>query len=442
MKRIALVLAATIAAAIVLGWLTSRGFFGQLHDGGQITTEPRDAERVDERLERQVSSGLRGPGEKQILFGDLHAHTTFSFDAFNMSLPSFQGEGAHPPADACDFARFCSGLDFWSINDHAEGLTSRQWNETKRMVRACNDVAGNPADPDLVTFLGWEWTQIGATPETHYGHKNIVLLDTEEDRVPVRPIASRDRLFPGQANPYNAMMRLLMIARGGGDRGRGPYHDFARFLQERVDAPICDRGSPRSTWPLDCRESAETPRQLFTLLDQFERPYMVIPHGNTWGFYTPPLTTWDKQLADHTEPERHEPLIEIFSGHGNIEQLRSWRALDRDEDGRLRCPGPSRGYTPECWRAGEIVEGRCLETGESASECAARAAAARGHHVAAGDAGHLTVPAQKSRTGSTRASAPTATCRPTTIGPGARSSTPSRSRASTHPVHRSASASG
>src|SRR3989449_7293858 len=68
---------------------------------------------------------------KQILFGDLHVHTTFSADAFIRSLPMLQGEGAHPPADACDFARFCSGLDFWSITDHAESISPQHWRETR-----------------------------------------------------------------------------------------------------------------------------------------------------------------------------------------------------------------------------------------------------------------------------------------------------------------------
>ena len=97
-----------------------------------------------------------------------------------------QGEGAHPPADACDFARFCSGLDFWSITDHAESISPQHWRETKESVRECNAVAGDPRSPDLVTYLGWEWTQVGVGPADHYGHKNVIFRDTAEDRVPRR----------------------------------------------------------------------------------------------------------------------------------------------------------------------------------------------------------------------------------------------------------------
>ena len=62
------------------------------------------------------------------------------------SLPILQGEGAHPDADACDFARFCSSLDFWSINDHAEASSPRRWRETKEAIRLVGRLEGMITD--------------------------------------------------------------------------------------------------------------------------------------------------------------------------------------------------------------------------------------------------------------------------------------------------------
>jgi len=229
----------------------------------------------------------------------------------------------------------------------------------------------------MVTFLGWEWTQIGETPDEHYGHKNVILRDTADDFVPTRPIASRKQLFPGGENPYNGLMRAGLIAAAPGGGGRQPYHDFARYLQDRSGLPQCEKGVDVRSLPPDCQESAATPTELFDRMDEWGFPYLVIPHGNTWGFYTPPLTSWDKQLQAHRNPESHEYLIEVFSGHG----------------GTIRCPEPSDGYVPECWQAGEIIRSRCLAAGDSDEECGRRAVEARRHHATLGGSlGYLSVP--------------------------------------------------
>jgi hypothetical protein len=116
---------------------------------------------------------------------------------------------------------------------------------------------------------------------------------------------------------------------------------------------------------------------------------MVIPHGTTWGFYTPPGYLYDKSLRPDNDDPRWQPLIEVFSGHGNSEEYRAFRAAERSGDG-WTCPQPTKGFEPCCWRAGEIVRSRCENP--LSEECDARVEAARENYLRVGVAGHLTLP--------------------------------------------------
>ena len=149
---------------------------GESQNRGVIQGEALPQTALIKRQEQQLAAiasqrtvSLSERPESRILFGDLHVHTTFSPDAFIMSAPIMGGGGLRSPADACDYARYCSALDFWSINDHAEGITPRLWDETRKSIRECNDRASDPDNPDLVAFLGWEWSQVSENRAQHYG---------------------------------------------------------------------------------------------------------------------------------------------------------------------------------------------------------------------------------------------------------------------------------
>ena len=57
----------------------------------------------------------------------------------------------------------------------------------------------------------------------------------------------------------------------------------------------------------------EAPQRAFEFLDRDN--VQKAPYGTSWGFYTPPGTTFDKQLEADQRPER-QTLIEVMSGHG------------------------------------------------------------------------------------------------------------------------------
>jgi hypothetical protein len=385
LTRIALGLLIVIVALVAVVYAAGKGLFGSHEAPGEVTPEAR-SERAVARTGANVAaaaSAIGVPRPKQVLFGDLHVHTTFSFDAFMLSLPAIGGEGAHPPADACDFARFCSALDFWSINDHAFGITPEHWRETVESIRQCNEVAGNGASPDTVAFLGWEWTQVGLTPDDHYGHKNVILRHTEDERIPARPIGA----LRGQLGGPPVLRRGIWALLGG-----GRVHDLANYFAEREAEARCDPDVHVRDLPSDCMEQAATPAALFRKLDEWGHEALVIPHGTTWGFYTPPGSTWDKQLEGDMHDPKRQTLIEVYSGHGDSEVYRSFRAVEFDADGELVCPAPRSDYLPSCWRAGEIIRERCAAAGLSEEECERRAVQARAHAAAAGVAGHRTIP--------------------------------------------------
>ncbi|MCB9606109.1 MAG: DUF3604 domain-containing protein [Polyangiaceae bacterium] len=346
------------------------------------------ASAISARIENQRSL-QDTQATKQILFGDLHVHSTFSPDAFMMTLPFVGGEGAHPPADACDFARYCSGLDFFSINDHAEGITPAHWQETKEAIRQCNALAGDPENPDLVAFVGWEWTQVGLTPETHYGHKNVIFRDLADDKLPARPIAAigqgaQLRRVTGQ-NRGALLLPLIDFDR------RQRYLDLAVYMRELRDTPTCTKDVDTRQLPEDCLEETATPGELFAKLNQWGFPHLVIPHGTTWGFYTPAGYTWDKQLAPEQDDESQR-LLEVYSGHGNSEEYRDQPSVIRspEDPQKLVCPESSPGFEPCCQRAGELVRARCAD--QTSKACEQAVSEAKQNYLAAGMSGHLTLP--------------------------------------------------
>ncbi len=366
--------------------LVTNGWLGRYEAPGEVTliSQPLDVlqKRVTDQLLIKEELGIKDP--KMILFGDLHVHTTYSNDAFLLSLPMMSGEGTHPPADACNFARFCSSLDFWANTDHAEDLTQQDWQEIKDSVRQCNEAGGVSSSPDTVAFLGWEWSQIGGFGKPHFGHKNIILKGLDEDQIPTRPIAaSTGSGFLSM--PYS--VKFTLSALRPTDRR---IHDLMRFMNDGKTS-ICSPGIGVRDLPLDCKEVAPTPGLLFDKLNDWGHETVVIPHGTAWGAYTPPGTDWKQQLNEIEHDPNIQTMIEIYSGHGNSEEYRDWRSVLFDEDGKAICPKPTENYLPSCWQAGEIIKERCLAEDESLRVCNKRASVARFNYASEGTAGFATV---------------------------------------------------
>ena len=341
-----------VCAALLLVWT---GCEGRDLPAGEIAGGRRAA---------IAAQSPAGGDEKEILFGDLHVHTTYSIDAFLYGLPLFGGGGTHPPADACDFARYCSRLDFFSLNDHAEGLTGPRWRRSIESVRECNALAGDPSDPDLVAYMGWEWTQSGLMPDTHFGHKNVIFPGLADDELPARPISAL-------ADDVASRARHLWVARGAEavlSIASPPYGDFLWWVRQLATIPRCEPGVDVHDLPPDCLEGAADPAALFEKLAQWRLESLVIPHGLVWGIHAPPASTFASQLTRARHDPERQRLLEVYSGHGAGERYSQSAARADDAAARGECVPPAADYLPCCWQAGEIVRARCAQPGSPMCE--------------------------------------------------------------------------
>jgi hypothetical protein len=364
-----------------------RGWFGQERLAGTPNSKPLPFEIFKARADAE-SAAAPADDPDLILFGDLHVHTTYSTDAFMWALPMNGGNGSHPVAQACDFARFCSGLDFWAITDHAEASTPLRWQRTKEAVRQCQAVADTAASPDLISFVGFEWTQVGRLPTEHFGHKNVLFRDLDDAAIAARPIAAAGVPTQTLRTQANGLSPALPLRDWG---NRQPYFDFNRFIRNVQKVPDCDAAKPSKDLPADCFEQSATPGDLVARLESQGVKPLIIPHGSTWGFYTPPGTTWDKSLAPSERPDAFK-LIEIFSGHGNSEEFRPYQDILPSADGQTGiCPEPTKTYMPACQRAGQIIAQRCIAANIDAKECATRAERTRAAAANMGVAYHLAI---------------------------------------------------
>ena len=361
--------------------------FGTLETAGKNLNKPYP----DYLLQSKIQSQLKHTNtEKQILFGDTHVHSTYSTDAFLWSLKNFNGEGPHLMAEACDYARFCSAIDFWVNTDHAEASTPRKWAETIKAVQNCEAVHKGDRAKDLISFVGYEWTQINPdNKDDHYGHKNVLFLETDEKLLPEVPFGAAGYTsggFRDRDGLVNAKINMLS-ASVVDFSNRNRYADFIAFYEEVLANPDCD---PNDMNYSDCYKSVFTPKDLFSILKTVDSDSIVIPHGNTWGYYTPTESSWDKQLLNEMHDPSMQISIEVFSGHGNSEEFRNWTG-SISKNGLKNCPSPTEDYLPSCWRAGEIIQERCLKNGSSEEICLARAELARQTYIEGGQYGHWSV---------------------------------------------------
>ena len=247
-------------AAPAAGASPPRSGCGELEGPGEIEGKaPRPAAEIAARA-RSRAAAVNPEAAKQILFGDLHVHTTFSADAFMMSLPLMQGEGPQPDRRRLRLRALLLGARLLEHHRPRRGPdAAHAGRRRRRPIRQCNAVAGDPHEP---------------------GHRHVPRLGVDADRPdargPLRP-QERDPARHRRGRACRAPDPLGQL-RGAGDAparrrsassvqlplrdwsNRQRYFNFGAANRElRDDAALRDGVDTREL-PDDCSEGARDAR--------------------------------------------------------------------------------------------------------------------------------------------------------------------------------------
>jgi hypothetical protein len=253
---------------------------------------------------------------------------------------------------------------------------------------------GRSGRPDLVAYVGWEWTQTGITPDVHFGHKNVIFPVSADDELPARPISAL-------GDDVMKRARYLWLARGAEGAlsvVAPPYADFLWWIRQLAEGARCAPGVDVHDLPRDCMEGAGDPAVLFEKLAQWQLDSLVIPHGLTWGIHAPPGASIANQLTRARHDPERQRLLEVYSGHGAAERFDAPRRAPTTPRAR-RVQRAQRGLPALLLAGRRDRAARCADP--DAPECRERVEEARRLALAAGRDPQWVLPDAASRSGST-----------------------------------------
>ena len=250
--------------------------------------------------------------DRSAFFGDLHIHTTYSFDAFMGTVRTTPdhayryAKGEAIPHPDGNMVQLRAPLDFLAVTDHAEYL----------------GVHAALLDPDSVTYGHPERSRV--VPD-----ETLSLTEYYAYQTGMRRFLAGGTDLAGKPVISWAWRKIIDSAERHNDPGRFTaligYEYTLSPGSRHLHRNVIFRGSEVPDWPFSARDSAD-PADLWAWLDRLRArgiEAMGIPHNmNQSDGLAFPETTWQGEPIDAAFAAarmRNEPVAEITQKKGTSE---------------------------------------------------------------------------------------------------------------------------